>query len=147
MGTVVTQFVCSVTGFPLENVIYEVPDTELTPDSGETTASRQTLFTGEATRRAAESLKEALGDRPLSELNNQEFYAEYCGVTDKLGSDKENPVSHIAYGYATHLVDLDENGRLLKVIAAHDVGKAINPVNVEGQIEGGVVMMTGIGQF
>jgi len=143
MGTVVTQFVCSVTGFPLDRVIYETPDTELTPDSGETTASRQTLFTGEATRRAAESLKEALGDRPLSELNNQEFYAEYCGVTDKLGSDKENPVSHIAYGYATHLVDLDENGRLLKVIAAHDVGKAINPINVEGQIEGGVVMSLG----
>ena len=60
-----------------------------------------------------------------------------------MGSDKSNPVSHVAYGYATHLVDLDEDGRIRKVIAAHDVGRAINPLNVEGQIEGGVVMSLG----
>ncbi|MEG0116248.1 MAG: molybdopterin cofactor-binding domain-containing protein, partial [Hydrogenoanaerobacterium sp.] len=42
-----------------------------------------------------------------------------------------------------HVVDLDENGKLSCVLAAHDVGAAINPVNVEGQIEGGVVMSLG----
>ena len=143
MGTVVTQIVCDVTGLPLERVAYQTPDTALAPDAGNTTASRQTLFTGEAARQAALQLKAALADSPLGALEGREFSAEYLGVTDKLGSDKPNPVSHVAYGYATHLVDLDENGRIRKVIAAHDVGQAINPVSVEGQIEGGVVMSLG----
>ena len=60
-----------------------------------------------------------------------------------MGSDKPNPVSHIAYGYATQVVILNNNGKISKVIAAHDVGRAINPLNVEGQIEGGVVMGMG----
>ncbi|WP_308754492.1 selenium-dependent xanthine dehydrogenase [uncultured Anaerotruncus sp.] len=143
MGTVVTQIVCDVTGLPLNRVAYQAPDTALAPDAGNTTASRQTLFTGEAARQAALQLAAALGDFSLDALEGREFTAEYLGVTDKLGSDKPNPVSHIAYGYATHLVDLDENGRIRKVIAAHDVGQAINPVSVEGQIEGGVVMSLG----
>lgn len=143
MGTVVTQIVCDVTGLPLERVAYQTPDTALAPDAGNTTASRQTLFTGEAARQAALQLKAALADSSLGALEGREFSAEYLGVTDKLGSDKPNPVSHVAYGYATHLVDLAENGRIRKVIAAHDVGQAINPVSVEGQIEGGVVMSLG----
>jgi CO/xanthine dehydrogenase Mo-binding subunit len=57
--------------------------------------------------------------------------------------DKPNRVSHVAYGYATQVVLLDEAGRVAKVIAAHDVGRAINPNGVEGQIEGGVVMGMG----
>ena len=56
---------------------------------------------------------------------------------------KRNPVSHVAYGYATQVVILNEEGRVEKVVAAHDVGKAINVTNVEGQIEGGVVMGLG----
>ena len=52
-------------------------------------------------------------------------------------------MSHISYGYATHLVILNEAGKIEKVIAAHDVGRAINPKNVEGQIEGGVTMSLG----
>ncbi len=143
MGTVVTQMVCDVTGLPVDQVCYEIPDTGECPDSGNTTASRQTLFTGEATKQACLKLLEAKGDRPLSDLDGQEFYGEYLGVTDKLGSDKPNPVSHIAYGYATHLVDLDADGKVRLVIAAHDVGRAINPVSLEGQIEGGVVMSLG----
>ena len=143
MGTVVTQIVCDVSGFAPSQVVYDIPDTSECPDSGNTTASRQTVFTGEATKQATLRLLEAKGDRPLEELNGQEFYGEYLGVTDKLGSDKPNPVSHVAYGYATHLVDLDEDGKIKLVLAAHDVGKAINPVSVEGQIQGGVVMSLG----
>ena len=60
-----------------------------------------------------------------------------------MGSEKNNPISHVAYGYATQVVILNKDGSLKKVIAAHDVGKAINPLNVEGQIEGGVVMGLG----
>lgn len=143
MGTIVTQIACETTGLPLEKVVYDTPDTADSPDAGNTTASRQTLFTGEATRRACLALMQAKGDRPLEALNGQEFLGEYLGVTDKMGSDKPNPVSHIAYGYATHLVDLDEDGKLKLVLAAHDVGRAVNPVSIEGQIEGGVVMSLG----
>ena len=64
-------------------------------------------------------------------------------MTDKLGSDKPNPVSHIAYGYATHLVELNEDGKLRRVIAAHDSGCIVNPVSIEGQIQGGVTMSLG----
>lgn len=143
MGTVVTQIAATVTGLPLSQIQYETPDTATAPNSGNTTASRQTVFTGEACKRACQEMMKAKGDGPLEALNGQEFYGEYLGVTDKMGSGKENPVSHVAYGYATHLVDLDEDGRIKLVIAAHDVGKAINPISVEGQIEGGVVMSLG----
>lgn len=54
-------------------------------------------------------------------------------------------MSHVAYSYATHVVLLDASGMLEKVVAAHDVGRAINPVQVEAQIEGGVVMGLGYG--
>lgn len=55
-----------------------------------------------------------------------------------------NPVSHIAYGYATQLCILDKDtGRIKQIVAAHDVGRAVNPISVEGQIEGGVVMSMG----
>lgn len=159
MGTVTVQMVCDTTGLNPHFVVYEAPNTSIAPDSGNTTASRQTLFTGEATHRAAKSLLEALTEKGfemekdfanyekvcsiLKELENKDFYGEYVGVTDKMGSDKENPVSHIAYGYATHLVELDENGKLLRVVAAHDSGRVVNPVSIEGQIQGGVTMSLG----
>ncbi len=144
MGTVQIQIFCETTGISPELVIYEQPDTALAPNSGNTTASRQTLFTGEAVRRASEKLLEAMREAgSLQALEGESYFGEYVGITDSLGSQKENPVSHIAYGYATHLVELGEDGTIARVLAAHDVGKSINPVAVEGQIEGGVVMSLG----
>jgi len=143
LGTVVTQMVCDVTGLLPELVVHDPADTFFTPDSGNTTASRQTVITGEATRKAAEELKKDLGKSPFSELEGCEYYGEFESVTDKMGSEKPHPVSHISYGYATHMVILDEDGKIKKIVAAHDVGKAINPKSVEGQIEGGAVMSMG----
>ena len=60
-----------------------------------------------------------------------------------MGADVPNPVSHIAYGYATQVCILDDEGKLKQIVAAHDVGKAVNPLSIEGQIEGGVVMSMG----
>lgn len=145
MGTINAQMVCETTGISYDKIVVEAPDTAITPNSGTTTASRQTVFSGEATKQAALKLKEALKNSTLEELEGQDFYGEYSGITDPMGSDKPNPVSHVAYGYATQVVILDEKGVLQKVVAAHDVGKAINPINVEGQIEGGVVMGLGYG--
>ncbi|MGL5666089.1 MAG: selenium-dependent xanthine dehydrogenase, partial [Shewanella sp.] len=143
LGTVMTQIICETTGLSPDAIIHDAPDTALTPDSGNTTASRQTLFTGEATKVAALKLANALQNHSLSELEGLSYYGEYQGLTDKMGSDQINPVSHIAYGYATQVVLLDETGKLQKVVAAHDVGKAINRKNVEGQIEGGITMSLG----
>ena len=124
-------------------MVYERSNTYFAPDSGTTSGSRQTLFTGEACRRACQGLREALGESSLAELENREFYGEYLGKTDPLGADVPNPVSHIAYGYATQICILDEEGKIQQIVAAHDVGKAVNPLSVEGQIEGGVVMSMG----
>ncbi|EDN00588.1 hypothetical protein BACCAP_01354 [Pseudoflavonifractor capillosus ATCC 29799] len=143
IGTITCQIVCEVTGLRPDQVTWDAPDTSIAPNSGNTTASRQTLFTGEATRRAATELKWALEGRDLSAVEGVDFHQEYTGITDKLGSDRPNPISHIAYGYATHMVELDDEGKIKRVIAAHDVGRAVNPVSVEGQIEGGVVMSLG----
>jgi selenium-dependent xanthine dehydrogenase len=143
VGTVNLQILCQTTGIDPKNIIIETPDTHVTPDSGTTTASRQTVFTGEAVRLAALELKNTLKGKTLKEIEGYDHTEEYFGITVKIGSSKENPKSHIAYGYATQLVVLNENGKIEKVIAAHDVGKAINPKSVEGQIEGGVVMGLG----
>ena len=77
-------------------------------------------------------------------LEGQEFYGEYLAKTDPLGAqDVANPVSHVAYGYATHVCVLNDDGTIREIDAAHFVGKAINPLSCEGQIEGGVTMALG----
>ena len=143
LGTVLTQMVCEQTGLSPKQIVYERSNTYFAPDSGTTSGSRQTLFTGEACRRACQDLRSALAETDLEGLNGREFYGEYLGKTDPLGADVPNPVSHIAYGYATQVCILDEDGRIQEIVAAHDVGKAVNPLSVEGQIEGGVVMSMG----
>jgi selenium-dependent xanthine dehydrogenase len=143
IATVLLQIVAEATGLAGSKIRVHEPDTMVTPDSGTSTASRQTLVTGEAARRAAVVLKQELDKHSLAELEGQEFYREYDCVTDPMTSDKPNRISHVAYGYATHVVILGNDGRVQKVVAAHDVGKAINPSSVEGQIEGGIVMGLG----
>ena len=144
LGTVLTQMVVTNAHIPPEDIVYERSNTWIAPDSGDTSGSRQTLITGEAVRRACEKLKDALEEKPLSGLKGREFYGEYLAATDPLGADVPNPVSHVAYGYATQMCILDkETGKIKQMIAAHDVGKAVNPLSCEGQIEGGVVMSMG----
>ena len=113
------------------------------PDAGTTSGSRQTLITGEACRRACMELKRDLEGKTLAELEGRSYYGEYLAKTDPLGADVPNPVSHVAYGYATQLCILGEDGKMERMVAAHDVGKAVNPTSCEGQIEGGVVMSMG----
>jgi selenium-dependent xanthine dehydrogenase len=143
LATVLVQIVAEASGLPQSVISVHAPDTMVTPNSGTSTASRQTLITGEAARRAADALKQELRERSLAELDGREFYREYDCVTDPMTSNKPNRMSHVAYGYATQVVLLDDDGRVSKVVAAHAVGKAINPNGIEGQIEGGVVMGLG----
>ena len=143
LGTVLVQIVCTIVGLSRDQVVYVRSNTFEAPDSGTTSGSRQTTVTGEACRRACVDLKAALEGKTLEDLEGKEFYAEYLAKTDPLGAPVPNPVSHVAYGYATQVCILDEDGKLKKMVAAHDVGKAVNPISCEGQIEGGVVMSLG----
>lgn len=142
LGTVLTQICCDQLKLPRRQVEYKRAST-LSPDSGVTSGSRQTLITGEACRRACEMLNADLAVQPLEQLEGKSYYGEYLAKTDPLGADLPNPVSHVAYGYATQLCILDEMGKLKQFVAAHNVGKAVNPLSCEGQIEGGVVMGLG----
>ncbi len=82
-------------------------------------------------------------EEALDLLEGREFFYEYFEPTDKLGADRPNPKSHIAYGYAANVVVLDDSGRVTDVYAAYDAGKVINPISIQGQIEGGVLMGMG----
>ena len=145
LGTVLVQMTVTNTDLKRDDIVYERSNTWIAPDSGTTSGSRQTMITGEACRRACEKLMEAKGsDKSLKDLIGQEFYGDYLAKTDPLGADVPNPVSHVAYGYATQVCILNEKtGKIDRMIAAHDVGKAVNPLSCEGQIEGGVVMSIG----
>ena len=144
-ATVFLQMLAETTGLPLEKLRNMGANSEVAPDSGTTSGSRQTLITGEAVRMAAAELRADLdgagGD--LSALEGLEYSAEFFDPTDKLGADKPNPKSHVAYGFATHVVILDDDGRVKEVYAAHDSGKVVNPTSIQGQIEGGVLMGLG----
>ena len=144
-ATVFLQILAQATGLPREKLVNMGANSEVAPDSGTTSGSRQTLITGEAVRMAAAELKADLdgADGDLSALEGLEYSAEFFDPTDKLGSDKPNPKSHVAYGFATHVVILDDDGRVKEVWAAHDSGKVVNPISIQGQIEGGVLMGLG----
>ena len=79
----------------------------------------------------------------IKALEGCEFGYVYLEPTDKLGADVPNPKSHICYGFATHVVILDDDGRVSEVYAAHDSGEVVNPISIQGQIEGGVLMGMG----
>lgn len=145
LGTILTMVAIECTQLDESQIVYVPAETINAPDSGVTSGSRQTLVTGEALRRACELLNRDLKNyRSLKALNGKEYLGTYLAKTDKMGSIKKNPVSHVGYGYATQLAVVDpETRRISQIYAAHDVGRAINPLNVEGQIEGGVLMGMG----
>jgi CO/xanthine dehydrogenase Mo-binding subunit len=164
IATVLTQIACEVLGLDVDRVHVALPDTAMTPDSGTTTASRQTLVTGEACRRACvaavaaaaaaleaereeraerESPRGDSGGFPYSSLAGREFSGEYDAATDPFEADAVNPIRHVAYSYACQLAILGPDDRLERIVAAHDSGLVVNPQAFEGQVEGGVAM--GIG--
>jgi xanthine dehydrogenase molybdenum-binding subunit len=142
--TVTQQFAAEVTGLPAATFRPRV-DATFALGCGQTTGSRATLFAGRAVKSAAEKLKAEL-DRGLSlaELRGRVFAADIV-VDDTTPPDVvvANPKTHTAFGYATQVVVLDARGALEHVIAAHDVGRVVNPALCEGQIEGSVHMGLG----
>ncbi len=144
LDTVALQIACHTLGLGPDQIDIERPDTARTPNSGTTTASRQTVFTGEAVRRACLQIRELMdAGTTLQDLDGREFQGEYTCVTDPITTDKEHPFSHVTYGYGAQVVILDEKGFVQKVAAAYDAGQVINRKSAEGQVEGGIVMGLG----
>lgn len=142
--TALQQIACEELGLPAEQVRVVV-DTERELDTGQTTASRATMLGGRAVIDAAAKLRKAMGESGLEQLAGREFRGET--VVDWTNSpedpDVAEPVTHFAYAWATQVAILDADGRIERVVAAHDVGRVINPTLLEGQIEGGVHMGLG----
>jgi xanthine dehydrogenase molybdenum-binding subunit len=143
LHTILRQVVCQETGLQPEIMTVRTtsgPDIEC----GMTTASRATALCTAAGEIAARQLAGALADASLEELVGRRFHGEFiCDFTTAPGTNIEDPVTHMAFGYATQVVILAEDGSIDKVVAAHDVGRAINPLLCAGQIEGGVHMGLG----
>jgi xanthine dehydrogenase molybdenum-binding subunit len=142
--TALQQIACEELGLDAARVRVVV-DTIREIDTGQCTASRSTVLGGRAVIEAARQLKAALNGGRLHDLAGREFYGEFLvDWTYKPGTGPEGAATHFAYGWATQVAILDEQGWVARVIAAHDVGKVINPTLLEGQMEGAVHM--GLGQ-
>ena len=142
--TVLIQFACEVTGLPAKYFDAKV-DTHRALDCGMTTASRATVLGGNAVKAAAEKLKADLQNgMTLGDLVGKEYFGEVLiDYTTKLGAKVAKPITHMTFGFATQVAILDDSGKITKFVAAHDVGRAINPTLLEGQIEGSIHMGLG----
>ena len=115
-----------------------VVDTTYELGAGQTTGSRGTLMGAGS---VADACQAALADGCQPGVD---YFGEYrVDWTNKLSDGVENPIIHSTFGYAAQMVVLDDEGAVEKVVAAHDVGKAVNPLLCEGQIEGAVHMGLG----
>jgi CO/xanthine dehydrogenase Mo-binding subunit/aerobic-type carbon monoxide dehydrogenase small subunit (CoxS/CutS family) len=180
-NTVITQLCADALGAPLGSFDLVSADTDLTPDCGKTSASRQTFVTGKAAQLAGEALRRQIlrlanaGTEAILRFEPGRIVVEDGSIahpidlaalapdgrgyvltaeetfdppTSPLDADGQG-VPYAVYGFGAHLVELavdTELGtvQLIKIIAAHDVGRAVNPTLIEGQIEGGIAQGIGL---
>jgi xanthine dehydrogenase molybdenum-binding subunit len=178
--TVLQLIAAEELGVPAGQVRVLLSDTDLTPDGGPTTASRQTYVTGNAVRGAAQALRQALtatlaekldcqpdqirfveglaqvhgqsipvadvaGEMRLEGRPPRALYEYWAPVTRPLGQGGD---MHFAFSFAAQAAEVEVDlrtgaVRVITVIAANDVGSAINPLGLQGQVEGGVMMGLG----
>ncbi len=180
-NTVIAQIFADALGVPLAEIKLVGADTQVTPDAGKTSASRQTFISGKAAEKAAKTLREkilrfanvspeaALAFEPGVVAVREGEAVRRIDLAD-LPADGEGYVFSAVETYDPPTLPLDEKGqgkpyavygwgaqvaelevdmklgtvRLVKITAAHDVGRAINPLLVEGQIEGGIAQGIGM---
>lgn len=143
--TVLVQFAVEVTGIA-PHLFRPKVDSTYQLACGQTTGSRATLFGGRAVKSAAEKLKLDLdAEGSLTALKGRVYAADVLiDDTNAPGKANGNPIkTHTAFGLATQVCILDADGRVERFLAAHDVGRAVNPALCEGQIEGSVHMGLG----
>ena len=180
-NTVVPQIAADALGAPLDRFDFISADTDLTPDCGKTSASRQTFVTGKAAELAGRALRRAilrlanagedaaifLGDGVVTVAEGEAVRTvDLAGLpcdergyviaveetfdppTSPLDADGQG-IPYAVYGFGAHMAEIAVDVALgtvkvVKITAAHDVGRAINPTLVEGQIEGGVAQGLGL---
>ena len=179
-NTVITQIFAQALGVDPTGIRLVGGDTDVTPDAGKTSASRQTFVTGNAARLAGLALRRQVlalvnapedavlrlgagacvedgGGRHALRLVQMDQDGEgyvlrvaetYDPPTEPLDENGQG-VPYAQFGYAAHLamVEVDTalgTTRVLRLVAAHDVGQAINPLLVEGQVQGGVAQGLGM---
>ncbi|MBM2842881.1 MAG: carbon monoxide dehydrogenase molybdoprotein family protein, partial [Anaerolineales bacterium] len=143
--TVMAQMAAEALNLPMEKIELVVSDTARTGNSGSASASRMTFMAGNAIRGAAE---QALAKWNLEERPAVGAFKYRPPATTPLDPQTGKSEPNFAYGYVAEAVALEvdvETGQihLLDVVCADDVGKAVNPQQVEGQIEGAVVQAGG----
>jgi selenium-dependent xanthine dehydrogenase len=179
--TILAQITAEELGVQYSRIRVLIGDTDLTPDGGATTASRQTYITGNAARLAARTLRHTLArvageelDAPPGDLRftNETVRApagKTVALTQAIARARAQGYSlvarevytpprtvplgekgdmHFAFGYATQAAEVEVDimsgaVKVLRVIAAHDVGSTLSPLGVEGQVEGGIAMGLG----
>ncbi|HUL78129.1 MAG TPA: molybdopterin cofactor-binding domain-containing protein, partial [Vicinamibacteria bacterium] len=142
--TVLVQFAVEVTGLPA-SVFHPKVDSTFALGCGQTTGSRATLFGGRAVASAGRKLRADLDSgHGLADLVGRVYAAdEVIDDTTALGADVPRIKTHTSFGFATQVVILDPGGRVERVVAAHDVGRVVNPLLCRGQIEGSIHMGLG----
>ncbi|HSL44043.1 MAG TPA: molybdopterin cofactor-binding domain-containing protein [Anaerolineales bacterium] len=178
--TVMRLVVAEEMAVPPEQVRVLVMDTDLSPNGGPTTASRQTFVTGNASRYAAKTLRDQITAsmaekydvRPEQirfengivhvnghSLTYAEIYKEMVGAGQQprvrymYEAPKTQPLGtggdmHFAFSFGVQAAEVEVNKltgevRVLRVVSANDVGMAVNPLGLQGQVEGGVMMGLG----
>lgn len=180
-NTVITQIFATALGVPVTAISLIGGDTDVTPDAGKTSASRQTYVSGNAARLSGQALRAQILERmnvapdavltvdaakiiardsagrqelALAQLEVDAegfvFRAEetYDPPTEPLDANGQG-APYAQFGYAAHLVMVEVDTAMgtvkpLNFVAAHDVGKAINPMLVEGQVHGGIAQGLGM---
>jgi len=143
--TILIQCAVEITGLSA-SVFRPMVDTRFEIGAGQTTGSRATLLAGRAAADAAAKLKADLDSGlTLGDLAGRVYAGEVkIDDTTALGKAKDGRIkTHTAFGWATQMVVLDEAGAVARVVAAHDVGRAINPQQCEAQVQGAVHMGLG----
>ncbi len=143
--TVLRQMAAEAVGVPLEKVRLVASDTLTSGSSGSVSASRMTFMSGNSIRGAAEKALEAWQNEDRPAIGNYTYHAPKTTMFDP---ETGHCTPNFSYGYVAQMVEVEvdvETGfvEVLNVICADDVGKAINPQQVEGQIEGAIVQAHG----
>jgi aldehyde oxidoreductase len=180
-ATVVAQICAEALGAPLEKFDLLSGDTDITPDCGKTSASRQTFVSGRAAMMAGQQLRKFIvrmagqcdcaairfldgkvcveESGKCVELNLRELPLDERGYVASAEATFDPPtqpldqngqgIPYATYGFGAHLAEVEVDRdlgtvKVLRLTATHDVGKAINPTLIEGQIEGGIAQGLGM---
>jgi CO/xanthine dehydrogenase Mo-binding subunit len=145
--------VADALGIPFDDVEYAQPDTFVVPDSGPTVASRTCMIVGAILQRCGEALREQLaGEHPAEHFRRYgatRVVREYVKPEDVVWSDATyRGDAYPTYGWGCCVVEVELDpdtfeARASEVVTVQDVGKAIHPVLVRGQIEGGTAQAVG----